>query len=129
MANLMLNGKSYTAGDGGANYSYEEQATGLKWVDGKEIYQICFHTTNISMGATIDCSALNVDSVVELRGLLIGTNITTIPYHANDNYFSRIYYITDPSDSAYQNIYFEFGSRTISNYTDTYIIFRYTKSS
>lgn len=51
-------------GGGGIDYSTTEQNTGLKWIDGKDIYQKSFSLTSPSDGTStdiIDISSLNVD--------------------------------------------------------------------
>lgn len=53
-------------GGGGVDYSTSEQDTGLKWVDGKPIYQITY--LNMSNQQWVGISGLNIDSVIHRFG-------------------------------------------------------------
>ena len=59
---------------GGINYSITEQDTGLKWIDGKPIYQKTFE--HISSNTDIDISGLNIDRVVSIDGVVEFTSGT-----------------------------------------------------
>lgn len=51
-------------GGGGVNYSTTEQNTGLKWIDGKDIYQKTFSLTFSSSFLTVDLTSLNIETVI-----------------------------------------------------------------
>lgn len=53
-------------GGGGVDYSTSEQDTGLKWIDGKPIYQRTF--LNTSNQQWVDISGLNIDGVINRFG-------------------------------------------------------------
>lgn len=53
-------------GGGGVDYSTTEQDTGLKWIDGKTIYQRTF--LNMSNQQWVDISGLNIDGVINRFG-------------------------------------------------------------
>lgn len=53
-------------GGGGVDYSTSEQDTGLKWVDGKPIYQKTF--LNINNGAWVYLPS-NIETVIDKRGM------------------------------------------------------------
>jgi hypothetical protein len=52
-------------GGGGVDYSTTEQDTGLKWIDGKIVYQKTIVYTNIS----VDLTNLNIDEIVDIKGV------------------------------------------------------------
>lgn len=52
-------------GGGGIDYSTTEQDTGLKWIDGKPIYQKTIVYTNTSV-SLVD---LNIDEIVDIKGV------------------------------------------------------------
>ncbi len=80
----------------GVNYSTTEQNTGIKWIDGKDIYQktIAFDNTN-SQVLNIDISSIGVDRIIKSE---ISGGTSNAGY--NDN--CGVYYM-DSSD--YLNIY------------------------
>lgn len=63
---------------GGIDYSTTEQDTGLKWIDGKPIYQKTF---NITANSYVDISSLNIDKVVSSDGIMELSN--NVFYHLN----------------------------------------------
>ena len=73
-------------GGGGVDYSTEEQATGLKWIDGKELYQITV-TGNFS-GTTFH----SVTGITEMR-----PKIVNISYNRPDATDPSKTWIDDPS--------------------------------
>ena len=73
-------------GGGGVNYSTTEQDTGLKWTDGKPIYQKTFE--HISSNTDIDISGLNIDRVVSIDGVVefASGTIYALNIHASNDY-------------------------------------------
>lgn len=60
---------------GGVNYSTSEQNTGLKWTDGKDIYQKSYEYTSISSGDNIFSFDLTSDClVVDQKNTFINTS-------------------------------------------------------
>ena len=52
------------------DYSTTEQDTGIKWVDGKTIYQITYSIpSGMTQGIIADVSALTVDNLLRIEGL------------------------------------------------------------
>lgn len=79
------------------DYSTTEQATGCKWIDGKEIYQKSFSFDNVSNAeVSIDISALNVERIVKSE---LSTGMCTPGNMTGDSYF----YISGDSLSVYYN--------------------------
>lgn len=74
-----------SSGGGGIDYSTTEQNTGLKWIDGKPIYQKTF---NITPNSYADISTLNIDSVVSADGMvkLHGNYWDQLNIYAGSNY-------------------------------------------
>lgn len=56
---------------GGINYSFEEQSTGLTWVDGKKIYQKTIEYTGLKSGGEtgIPLGVENIDNVIQSWGI------------------------------------------------------------
>ena len=83
---------------GGINYSTTEQNTGLKWIDGKDIYQITIQTS-LPLVATdgtmayADISFAGVDSVIKLVAQFSDTNsVYFTPYLSNGLRIVKTYY-------------------------------------
>ena len=74
---------------GGIDYSTIEQNTGLKWVDGKPIYQ---RTFNVSANVSIDITSLNIDSIVDISGTFetASHGIYSVNMYALSAYYSRV---------------------------------------
>ena len=89
------------AGTSNISYSYDEQDTGLKWVDGKTIYQKSF---NISFTWTssrtwmnpspIDLTSLNPESIISISGItdVMGQQ-HSLPYIDNSTCYVGFLYI------------------------------------
>lgn len=68
-------------GGGGVDYSATEQDTGLKWIDGKPIYQKTFVVSNNNY---VDISGLNIDTFVGINGLCsVDNGNAIIPLYNN----------------------------------------------
>ena len=52
MGAIYLNEEAYGGGGGGVDYSTAEQNTGLKWIDGRPIYQKTFYIASLNNGAS-----------------------------------------------------------------------------
>lgn len=60
-----------SSGGGGISYSTTEQDTGLKWIDGKPIYQKTFSETTCPDNSAVtvaSLSSLNIENVVDAKG-------------------------------------------------------------
>ena len=80
-----------TGGDGGGvNYSTDEQKTGIKWIDGKDIYQKSFTVTadaTVSTGTTSETVAgFTSDFVAMASGIDTFINATTFNNHNSTSY-------------------------------------------
>ena len=77
-----------SGGGGGIDYSTTEQNTGLKWIDGKDIYQITFQKTASDFSgttSTTNLASLNVDLLIDAKGMFTsgsgaGEFIAPLPY-------------------------------------------------
>ena len=74
MGVIMKNGINYTGGGtggGGINYSTTEQNTGLKWVDGSDIYQRTLVVNNLSVENgvrfTLPHGIVNIGKMISLE--------------------------------------------------------------
>ena len=78
MKGMALAGNSGGGGGGTAlDYSTTEQATGIKWIDGKEIYMTSFdcHENPISTnnGTVADVTALNIGDLISAEMTAVST--------------------------------------------------------
>lgn len=80
-------------GAGGVDYSTEEQATGLKWIDGKDLYQITV-TGNFS-GTSFNYNT----GITEMR-----PKIVNIGYNRSDNPTPEKTWLDDPTYFTYRAI-------------------------
>lgn len=77
---LQFNGSEWVnvdtpSGGGGVNYSTSEQNTGIKWTDGKDIYQKSYEYTSISGGDNIFSFDLTSDClVIDQKNTFINTS-------------------------------------------------------
>lgn len=69
------------------NYSTAEQDTGLKWIDGKPIYQKTFSETSCPNNSSVtvaSLSSLNIENVVDMKGFAKSNNqsgyFRTLPF-------------------------------------------------
>lgn len=63
-----LSGNGGGGGGGSAvDFSTTEQATGIKWIDGKDIYCITFDRSEqpVGSGGTLDVSTLKIETLVD----------------------------------------------------------------
>ena len=108
---------------GGINYSTSEQNTGLKWIDGKDIYQrtFSFTTTRNGQATTVEDSLItNLDKVVSTDIMFVLSGVAFMAnnyYTAGSNYFTAYY--NKNSGISY----------TVINTVDCYFTVRYTKST
>lgn len=135
---FMLNGKRYVNSFGGGSgsgidYSTAEQDTGLKWVDGKSIYQKTFYIASLSAsgGDTVNLSNSNVNVDKFISYEWNGTRSDGVQT-MNDNmildwgqgssaFCDFVYENNDHIKVKYVSSYY--------SYTDVYITIRYTKST
>lgn len=73
-------------GGGGIDYSTTEQDTGLKWIDGKPIYQKTFIVTQNDTWE--DLTSLNIDTCIEQKGTFNSVSGACLAFNINagDNY-------------------------------------------
>lgn len=104
-------------GGGGIDYSTSEQDTGLKWIDGRSIYQITFITPSIR----IDNSGINIGQY------MANLSDVSIPIYAEG-------VSTDPTSIACSAIWCGFSGTTLLGYCSegfpnvTYITIQYVKA-
>lgn len=101
-------------GGGGVDYAYTEQDTGLKWFDGKPIYQRSIYNT--SSEVQNDLTSWNIDSVVDMR--VVWSNNTAWAV----NNASKIEY-----DGYWKTLVFTSAGNVIAN--KAYITVWYTKTT
>lgn len=122
--NYIENYSTFTrSGGSNINYSTEEQDTGLKWIDGKKIYQktvSCGELPN-KTNKSIAHGIINMDVVVDLKGMAKnGSGLyVTVPL-VNKDPGVRL-------DADATNIYLQ-SSDDWSNYSNAYITIQYTKT-
>lgn len=91
MGVIMKNKVQYTGTDGGAggiDYSTEEQDTGLKWIDGKPIYQKTFFFTTPASGAiSTPINISSVSSIISIDGLV--NNGVPLNFTYDNNYYTK----------------------------------------
>lgn len=107
---------------GGLDYSTTEQNTGIKWIDGKEIYQRTFEqSVGQTLSADIDISTLDVDNIIDME--IFGNGVSQAWYgdfYDSGSTRSRVYY-----NKASSLISIRVGG---SNEGTFYITIRYTKN-
>ena len=125
----VVTGRDYVETDGGdtpgggISYSTEEQDTGLKWVDGKKIYQITFTGTTSATGDnTIIGNAAGIDTVLTMTGYIKGTGRILTGFVNNTNY-AGFYYSTESA-----NISVWFPDSSIFHGKETAVTIQYTKT-
>ena len=113
-----------SSGGGGVDYSTIEQDTGLKWIDGSEIYQITYVDTLINSVRNIDISALNANVAWIVDGFYdIGvTNVSLNEYLSNNAVAYT--HINTGLNPPYIDCYCNIGGA--GNYP-VYVTIRYTK--
>ncbi len=79
-----------SGGGGGVDYSTTEQDTGLKWIDGKPIYQKTFIITQNNTWE--DLTSLNIDNCIEQKGTFNSTSGACLAFNidAGTNYYGLI---------------------------------------
>ena len=67
---------------GGIDYSMTEQDTGLKWVDGKNIYQKTIYVTTAGGVSNINHDIVDIDKCISITGTCLyqGTTQLILPY-------------------------------------------------
>lgn len=91
--NITIENNVISASSGSTNYSYNEQNTGTKWVDGKDIYQKSFlfeSDLNIAtnyVALPFDISDLNIDKLIHGFIAIVNANVsyTFYPMIRNNN--------------------------------------------
>lgn len=113
-------------GGGGVDYSTTEQDTGLKWIDGKPIYQKSYHITESTEKAEgeYDISNDNADMVISCYGVVKagtwGSNKWyTVPRVGDNFYFASI----SAASTAITIVAKQY------NFTEAYATLRYTKTT
>ena len=105
------------------SYSTSEVNTGKKWIDGKPIYRIVFHSaTNWADGTKIGTIS-NLDYVISIKNLSISdTNFSYENYGTNGNYISLATVKTNGE------VYINRGS-SFNNSKPSSVIVEYTKTT
>ena len=117
-------------GGGGVNYSAEEQDTGLKWTDEKEVYQITLKgTTGATAGSAttvIDLSGIDIDKIISFDGKYdAGYALNNNATPANAGYWSFAQIALD-ADNKVVGLYMLTGASFVS--LPITVTFRYTKT-
>lgn len=82
---------AYGGIDGVTNYAEGEVKTGGTWIDGKPIYRtiIILKSVSIPAGGTFtlaNCSNLNIDTLVDMRNMMMRGGYFFNSYHINDDW-------------------------------------------
>lgn len=120
---LLENAEGGGSGGGGIDYSETEQDTGLKWIDGKTIYQKTIsYTASTSTGEQEIEAVTGMATLLEVIGVgVAGTQVIPIPYYGGTNDY---YLLWAKGNKMYQSR----GSGNGFSGTPMYITIRYTKS-
>lgn len=115
-----------SSGGGGISYSTTEQDTGLKWIDGKPIYQKTYHIMESTEEEEKDynISNDNVDTMIECNALVRagtwgGNNVFTAPRIGDGTYF-----ISASATNTTVTI-----TAKSYKFTEAYVTLKYTKTT
>lgn len=104
------------------NFSTEEQNTGLKWIDGKDIYIKTITTGQLGTTKTINHNISNLDKIIKIDGIALATNQHYyIPLPYGEGTTGGIVYTSGTSIIIVSNADF-------SGYNESYITLYYTKN-
>lgn len=121
---LLENAEGGGSGAGGIDYSETEQDTGLKWIDGNEIYQLTISKTATNRSAEVDLTSYGIKDIIEASARIKAGDYTEFPgYYGASNDFSYIYY-----QDSNKKIRVDYGSG-LSTGASVYLTIRYTKAS
>ena len=120
---LKYNGSVWVNGDDLHEYSTGEKVVG-KWIDGKSIYEKVINGTMIGSPADwtnfYDCSNLNVDNMICIKGFFNYNNIRNI--YIDSRYSSFSY--------AYDTKFIQYYNTSLENHNfETTLIIQYTKTT
>lgn len=130
--NIIIENNVISASGGGVDYSLDEQDTGLKWIDGKPIYQ-----KTINFGALPNRTTKSVNhsiSNVTPSNFVYFNAFATYP----DGYMMPVPKVHDRVPQGGSQCFFEISATDIkcysreadlSAYTECYITLRYTKTT
>lgn len=128
MGKIILNGSSYMGGGSGIDYSTLEQDTGLKWIDGRPIYQKVYYANSIANNVSYKVDANFTPSVYDNSWAYE----LTWHYTFNNNLFSNLTafgggggHIRVTSDNT-NGLVIRNHATTVTA-TDIYVVIRYTK--
>lgn len=118
-------------GGGSIDYSTTEQNTGLKWIDGKDIYQIVVSDTMpdaVTEGTTVmkQVSAVSgIDTIVSMAATIknSSTNYIALPYVTDSTSSAKVQYDTGNGYLKLYNAILNFNSAPVN------VILQYTKTS
>lgn len=107
---------------GGINYSESEQATSLKWIDGKDIYQKTLVVDNPQNEGEVDVGA-NIGTIVRLFGTFVDNDNTglDISTYLSSSYHVGLQYLPTTNKLNFQIAY-------TGGLSKAYITIQYTKS-
>lgn len=92
---LLENAEGGGSGGGGIDYSTDEQDTGLKWIDGKKIYQKTYSFTTPASGQSLTLDTIaTLDKIIEINGLfnILGTDWYVFPDTQSSENQAIVYY-------------------------------------
>lgn len=133
---LIANGNSYNIKDTTArdfisnmNYSFNEVNTGVKWLDGKDIYRKVINFGSLPNAGykpkDVPHGITNIQHFVKVYGIIyVGTTALPLPYvSGNEENLDMITVQANPT-----SVYIITGS-DMSFVSDTYVILEYTKNN
>lgn len=109
---------------GGVDYSTEEQDTGIKWIDGKTIYQKTIYVSSVATGtaSNIQHDIDNIETCVSITGTCTFQSTTQLPLpyiSTSINYNICLGNVTHST--------FMIQTGTSITISDAYVTIRYTK--
>ena len=79
----------------GVDYTFTEQDTGIKWTDGKTIYQKTIYSSTINSGENSDAHNITgLSSIIRIDGIIIdlyqGTYNFYVPFYSSSTSYMKV---------------------------------------
>lgn len=124
---LSITSSGVLSSSGGHNYSSTEVDTGIKWIDGKTIYQKTITSRATTSNTSIDLSTLSIDLIIKLEAVKVadvGNNMVWLNYYASNEDWFQFYY--KQTDGDHSLVCKAVGENFVGN---IYVTIYYTKTS